>query len=251
MAGHSKWGNIKHHKAAQDKKRGKFFTKLIREITIAAKLGGGDIGANPRLRSAVDKAFAGNMPKNTIERAIKRGMKNETGDSLEEIRYEGYGPYGVAVILDCLTDNKNRTVSEIRHAFTKVGGNLGTEGSVAYLFQAKGIIDIVYQPQDENTIIDLAIDAGAEDIEIQENGILQVITLPENADRVKQALLKANLTLEQSDVTLLASTTINITDIEKAKKIIKFLNELDDLDDVQNIYSNVTIETDILNQING
>jgi len=251
MAGHSKWANIKHRKGAQDKKRGKVFTKLIREITIAAKLGGEDLGSNPRLRTAVDKAFAGNMPKDTIQRAIKRGARNDANDNLEEIRYEGYGSCGIAVILDCLTDNKNRTVAEIRHAFTKAGGNLGTEGSVAYLFQSKGVIELPFEGQDENKIMELAIDAGAEDIQILEDGVLQVISTPEDLEAVKKSLLDAGLTLEQSDITLLATNRVNITDLETAKKIVRFLNALDDLDDVQHIYSNVNIEKDILDQING
>lgn len=251
MAGHSKWANIKHRKGAQDKKRGKVFTKLIREITIAAKLGGEDLGSNPRLRTAVDKAFAGNMPKDTIQRAIKRGARNDANDNLEEIRYEGYGPCGIAVILDCLTDNKNRTVAEIRHAFTKAGGNLGTEGSVAYSFHSKGVIELPFKGQDENKIMELAIEAGAEDIQILEDGVLQVISASEDLEAVKKSLLDAGLTLEQSDITLLATNTVNITDLETAKKIVRFLNALDDLDDVQNIYSNVNIEKNILDQING
>lgn len=251
MAGHSKWTNIKHRKGAQDKKRGKIFTKLIREITIAAKLGGEDLGANPRLRTAVDKAFAGNMPKDTIQRAIQRGARNDANDNLEEVRYEGYGPYGIAVILDCLTDNKNRTVAEIRHAFTKAGGNLGTEGSVAYLFQSKGVIEIPFQHHDENKVMALAIDAGAEDIQMLGNGVLQIISAPEDLKAVKNALLETGLTLEQADITLLASNTMDITDTETAKKVIHFLNGLDDLDDVQNIYSNVNINKEILDNING
>ena len=250
MAGHSKWANIKHRKGAQDKKRGKIFTKLIREITIAAKIGGEDLSANPRLRTAVDKAFAGNMPKDTIQRAIKRGARNDASDHLEEVRYEGYGPYGIAIILDCLTDNKNRTVAQIRHAFTKAGGNLATEGSVAYLFQSKGIIETSFEPQDESKIMEFAIDAGAEDIQALEDGILQIITTPNDLDAVKKSLLEAGLKLKQSDMTLLASNMINITNLENAKKVIQFLNGLDDLDDVQNIYSNVNIEKDILDQIN-
>jgi YebC/PmpR family DNA-binding regulatory protein len=251
MAGHSKWANIKHRKGAQDKKRGKIFTKLIREITIAAKLGGEDPDSNPRLRTAIDKAFAGNMPKDTIQRAIKRGARNDANDNLEEVRYEGYGPCGIAVILDCLTDNKNRTVAEIRHAFTKAGGNLGTEGSVAYLFQQKGIIDISVNGLDENKIMELTIDAGAEDINTIENKYFQVITAPEDLNAIKNKLMNAGLSLEQSDVMLLASNMIDINDIASAKKIVQFLNNLDDLDDVQNIYSNVNIEQNVLEKING
>lgn len=250
MAGHSKWANIKHRKGAQDKKRGKVFTKLIREITIAAKLGGEDPDSNPRLRTAIDKAFTENMPKDTIQRAIKRGAKNDANDNLEEIRYEGYGPCGIAVILDCLTDNKNRTVAEIRHAFTKAGGNLGTEGSVAYLFQSKGIIHVPLKNQNENEIMELAINAGAEDIHITDDDqYFQIITPPEDLEIVKNALLGAGLPLQQSEVELIASNTVDIDDLENAKKITRFLNELDDLDDVQNIYANVTIEKHIAEKL--
>jgi YebC/PmpR family DNA-binding regulatory protein len=249
MAGHSKWANIKHRKGAQDKKRGKIFTKLIREITIAAKLGGDDSNSNPRLRTAMDKAFASNMPKNTIQRAIARGVKNEAGDTLEEVRYEGYGPHGIAVIVNCLTDNKNRTVAEVRHTFTKAGGNLGTEGSVAYLFQQKGVIDISITDQDENKIMELAIDAGAEDIQPQSETQLQILTLPEELSSIVKALKAADCVIDHAEITFVASTNVDITEIDAAEKIIKFLSDLDDLDDVQDIYSNANIEKSLLEKL--
>jgi YebC/PmpR family DNA-binding regulatory protein len=249
MAGHSKWANIKHRKGAQDKKRGKIFTKLIHEITIAAKLGGADSDTNPRLRTAIAKALAGNMPKDTVIRAVKRGARDDAANNLEEIRYEGYGPYGIAVMVDCLTDNKNRTVAELRHAFTKVGGNLGTEGSVAYLFETTGEIELsCCEHQNNDQIMEIAIEAGAEDI-YTENGRVKILTSPQNLQHVRKELLTAGASVEQSEVTWLASAAIDISDLENAKKISDFLSALDDLDDVQTIYSNVNIAEDILNQL--
>ncbi|PVV26061.1 MAG: YebC/PmpR family DNA-binding transcriptional regulator, partial [gamma proteobacterium symbiont of Ctena orbiculata] len=190
MAGHSKWANIKHKKAANDKKRGKIWTKLIREITVAARIGGGEINANPRLRLAVDKGLGANMPKDTIERAIKRGAGGAEGDNYDEIRYEGYGPGGTAVMVDCMTDNRNRTASEVRHAFSKLGGNLGTDGSVSYLFNKQGMIS--YNPGvDEDALMEAALEAGAEDVVSNDDGSVDVIASPEDFSQVKDALVAA------------------------------------------------------------
>ena len=247
MAGHSKWANIQHRKGAQDKKRGKLFTKLIREITVAAKMGGGDVSSNPRLRLAIDKALAGNMPKDTIERAVKRGSGDLDGENYEEVRYEGYGPGGVAVMVDCLTDNRNRTVSEVRHAFTKAGGNLGTDGSVSYLFSKTGIIS--FGPgSDEDQIMEVAINAGAEDVVSNDDGSIDVTTAPEELSDVKQAIEEAGLTPEQSEVTMQASTQSPL-DLEGAAKMLKLLETLEDLDDVQNVYSNADISDEIASQL--
>ena len=232
MAGHSKWHNIQHRKNAQDKKRGKIFTKLIRAITVAAKMGGGDPTANPRLRDAIDKALGANMTKDTIERAIKRGAGGEDGADMMEMRYEGYGPAGVAIMVDCLSDNKNRTVAEVRHAFTKHGGNLGTDGSVAYLFTKVGII--TFAPgQPEERIMEAAIEAGADDVSINDDGSIEVITDPDQMVDIKTALIHAKLTPDASDITMQASTEVTIEDVETAEKLMKLTDMLEDLDDVQ------------------
>lgn len=240
MAGHSKWANIKHQKARQDAKRGKVFTKLIREITVSAKLGGGDVDANPRLRAAVDKAFTNNMPKDTVQRAIKRGAGGGDTDNLMEARYEGYGPNGVAVMVDCLTDNKNRTVAEVRHAFSKCGGNLGTDGSVAYLFSKSGVI--TFEPgADEEKVMELAIEAGAEDVKTYDDGSIDVITSPELFEAVRDSLVNDHLKPVNAEITMQASTEVDITDLEQAEKMTKLIDMLEDLDDVQNVYSNENI----------
>lgn len=240
MAGHSKWANIKHQKAKQDAKRGKIFTKLIREITTAAKLGGGDIDSNPRLRAAVDKAYTSNMTKDTITRAIKRGAGGEDDSNLSESRYEGYGPSGAAVIVDCLTDNKNRTVAEVRHAFTKCGGNLGTDGSVAYLFSKQGII--TFAPGlSEDKVMEVAIEAGADDIKTYDDGSIDVVTNPDHFEAVKKALEDAKFEIANAEVTMKASTEVEFTDPELAEKMVKLIDMLEDLDDVQNVYSNAEI----------
>lgn len=247
MAGHSKWANIKHRKAAQDKKRGKVWTKLIREVTVAAREGGGDPGSNPRLRLAVDKALSGNMPKDTIERAIKRGAGADEGDNYEEIRYEGYGPGGVAVMVDCMTDNRNRTASEVRHAFTKHGGNLGTDGSVAYLFTKQGIIS--FQPgSDEDQVMEAALEAGAEDVLINDDGSIDVVTAPEEFSAVCDALNAAGLDTSVSEVTYNASTQAEL-DLETAQKLQRMIDTLEDLDDVQEVYSNADISDEIMAQL--
>lgn len=236
MAGHSKWANIQHRKGKQDAKRGKVFTKLIREITVAARMGGGDIGSNPRLRLAVDKAFSENMSKDTVERAIKRGAGGMEGENVEEIRYEGYGPAGVAVLVECMTDNRNRTVGEVRHAFTKCGGNLGTDGSVAYLFGKKGII--TFAPgANEDKIMEVALEAGADDVTTNEDGSIDVTTTPEEFNKVKEAMQANHLAPAQAEVTYVPATYVTL-DNDAAEKMAKLIDMLEDLDDVQNVYSN-------------
>ena len=248
MAGHSKWANIQHRKNRQDEKRGKLFTKLIREITVAARLGGGDANANPRLRSAIDTALSANMTKDTIERAVKRGAGGNDGENIEEIRYEGYGPGGAAVMVDCMTDNKNRTVAEVRHAFSKFGGNLGTDGSVAYLFQKCGLMTFSAN-NEEDIVMEAAIDAGAEDVMVGEDGSLEVICAADDFLDVKEAIIKKGLDPDSAEITMRASTN-NPLDFDNAKTMISLLEMLEDLDDVQNVYSNADIADDILAQIN-
>ncbi len=247
MAGHSKWANIQHRKGAQDKKRGKLFTKLIREITVAARIGGGDPQANPRLRIAIDKALAGNMTKDTIERAVKRGSGNIEGENYEEVRYEGYGPGGVAVLVDCLTDNRKRTVSEVRHAFTKHGGNLGTDGSVAYLFTKLGVMTYP-SGTDEDGVMENAIEAGAEDIVTHDDGVIEVLTQPDDFEAVKTALEQAGFLTEEAEITMRASTNA-VLELEDASRMVKLLDMLEDCDDVQRVYSNADISEEILKQL--
>ncbi len=247
MAGHSKWANIQHRKGAQDAKRGKLFTKLIREITVAARMGGGDANANPRLRLAMDKALGANMPKDTIERAIKRGTGEEGADNYEEVRYEGYGPGGVAVMADCMTDNRNRTVSEVRHAFSKCGGNLGTDGSVAYLFNKVGQFSYPDSKR-EDKIMEAALEAGAHDVIVNDDGSLDVLSEPEDFEQVREALEQAGLPPEQAEITMRA-TTQSTLELENAAKMVKLLEMLEDLDDVQQVYSNADISEEILAQL--
>jgi len=239
MAGHSKWANIKHRKGAQDAKRGKIFTRLIREITIAAKLGGADSAANPRLRAAIDNALSNNMTKDTIERAVKRGAGGGEGGDVEEVRYEGYGPGGVAVLVDCLTDNKNRTVAEVRHAFTKAGGNLATSGSVSYLFKLFGVISYPIGT-DEDVIMELALESGADDIVSNEDGSIDVMTAPEVFTQVKTALLAAGREPEHTELSMYPSTSIPLN-LQDAEKMIRLIDVLEDLDDTQNVYSNARL----------
>ena len=249
MAGHSKWANIKHRKAAQDAKRGKIFTKLIREITVAARMGGGVIEDNPRLRIAVDKALAQNMTKDTIERAIKRGAGGDDTDNLEELTYEGYGPGGVAILIEAMTDNKNRTVAEIRHAFSKAGGNLGTDGSVAYLFSKQG--EISFSPEaGEDKVMEAALEAGAEDVITHPSGATDVITTPETFSEVKSALEAAGLTPENAEVTMSPSTKVDM-DVALAEKVLRLIDHLEDLDDVQNVYSNADFTEELMEQMSG
>ncbi|KTD34115.1 YebC [Legionella moravica] len=247
MAGHSKWANIKFRKGVQDAKRGKIFTKLIREITVAARMGGGDESTNPRLRDAVKKALNANMKRDTIDNAVKRGVGGLDGDAMVAMRYEGYGPGGIAVLVDCLSDNKNRTVSEVRHAFTKHGGNLGTDGSVSYLFANQG--EILMAPgQSEDLVMELAIDAGASDVNVEE-GQIEVITPVEAYHSVLTALQDANLEIEQSHLTMRAQTMIAIDD-ETAESLIKLIDMLEDLDDVQEVYSNAEFSENLLESMN-
>ncbi len=244
MAGHSKWANIQHRKNAQDAKRGKLFTRLIREITVAARMGGGDPGANPRLRLAVDKALIANMPRDTIDRAIKRGAGSLEGVEYEEIRYEGYGPGGVAVMVDAMTDNRNRTVAEVRHAFSKCGGNLGTSGSVAFQFTEQGILSYP-AGCDEDRIMEVAIEAGADDVSSYADGSVDVLTSPTTFSEIKNAMQAAGLEPETAEVTQRAASNITLN-FEDAQKMVKMLEMLEDLDDTQNVYSNADIPDDIL-----
>ncbi|WP_069470883.1 YebC/PmpR family DNA-binding transcriptional regulator [Candidatus Marithrix sp. Canyon 246] len=247
MAGHSKWANIQHRKGAQDAKRGKLFTKLIREITVAARLGGGDVDSNPRLRAAIDKALAGNMTKDTIERAVKRGSGALDGENYEEVRYEGYGPGGVAVMVDCMTDNRNRTVSEVRHAFSKSGGNLGTDGSVSYLFTKVGLLNYP-AGSDEDQIMEAALEAGAEDVVHHDDDSIDVLTAADNFYAVSDAMKKAKLIPDHAEVTMQASTTSTL-DLKTAEKMLRLLDMLEDLDDVQKVSSNADISDDILSKL--
>jgi len=244
MAGHSKWANIQHRKNAQDAKRGKLFTRLIREITVAARMGGGDPGANSRLRLAMDKALVANMPRDTIDRAIKRGAGALDGVEYEEIRYEGYGPGGVAVMVDAMTDNRNRTVAEVRHAFAKCGGNLGTSGSVAFQFTERGVLSYP-AGSDEDRIMEVAIEAGAEDVVGNDDGSVDVLTDPATFQTVKDAMTAAGLTPEEAEVTQRAASPVTLN-FEDAQKMVKLLDLLEDLDDTQNVYSNADIPDAIL-----
>jgi YebC/PmpR family DNA-binding regulatory protein len=242
MAGHSKWANIQHRKKAQDAKRGKIFTRLVREITVAAREGGGDPDANPRLRLAWDRANAANVPKDNIERAIKKATGDLEGVSYEELRYEGYAPGGVAVMVDCVTDNRNRTVAAVRHAFTKYGGNLGTDGSVAYMFTKTGVI--TYAPgTDEDQVMEAALELGAEDIITGEDGSIEVLTTPENYQTVREGLKAAGLEPEESELTQRAETLVEL-DVETGRQVLKFLDMLEDLDDTQDVWSNADIPSE-------
>ena len=244
MAGHSKWANIKHRKAAVDAKRGKIYTKLAREITVAAREGGGDPEFNPRLRAAIDKARKFNMPKENIERAIKRGTGEIEGSSYEEVTYEGYGPGGVAIIVKCLTDNRNRAASEVRHAFSKHGGNLGTSGCVSWMFERKGVITIPGNA-DEEELMMAAIDAGAEDIK-QEDGEFVVYTEPSNLENVKESLEKSGIKVEEAKLDLIPQNTVRVEG-ETALKVLKLLDMLEDLDDVQEVFSNFDMPEEVMN----
>lgn len=244
MAGHSKWANIKHRKAGQDAKRGKVFTKMLREITVSVKTGGADAGSNPRLRTAIDKALGANMRRDTIDNAIKKASGALEGANYEEIRYEGYGPGGTAVMVDCLTDNRNRTVGEVRHAFSKSGGNLGTDGSVAYLFSKVGIISYA-QCDDEDALMEAALEAGAEDVIANDDGSADVMTTPENYLAVKEAMIASGFEPDNAETTMQASTNTEL-DVEDAEKMMRLIDRLEDLDDVQNVYSNADISDEIM-----
>jgi YebC/PmpR family DNA-binding regulatory protein len=247
MAGHSKWSNIKHRKAGQDAKRAKVFTKMIRELTVAARLGGEHVADNPRLRAAVDKALGANMTRETIDRAIARGAGTAENDNLEELVYEGYGPGGVAILIETLTDNKNRTVADVRHGFSKFGGNLGTSGSVSYLFEKAGSISFA-PGSDEDKVLEISLEAGADDVLVQDDGSLDVMTSPENFGSVKDALAKAGLVPVGSEVAMVASTEVEL-DYETAEKLLRLVDHLEDLDDVQNVYSNASISNEIMNKL--
>jgi YebC/PmpR family DNA-binding regulatory protein len=247
MAGHSKWANIKHRKAGQDAKRGKVFTKILREITVAVKTSGPDAGSNPALRTAVDKALAANMRRDTIDTAIKKASGALEGVNYENIRYEGYGPGGTAVIVDCLTDNRNRTVSEVRHAFSKAGGNLGTDGSVAYLFSKVGILS--YAPSvDEDALMDAALEAGADDVINYDDGAVDVMTTPENYLTVKDALIAAGFEPDNAEVTMQAGVMAELN-ADDAEKMLRLIDRLEDLDDVQDVYSNADISDEIMTSL--
>jgi YebC/PmpR family DNA-binding regulatory protein len=239
MAGHSKWANIQHRKGRQDAKRGKIFTRLIKEITVASRMGGGDPAMNPRLRLAVDKAYENNMPKDNVERAIKRGSGGLDGVNYEEIRYEGYGINGAAVIVDCLTDNRVRTVAEVRHAFTKFGGNLGGEGSVAFLFKHCG--QLLYAPgTSEEKLMEAALESGAEDVIANDDGSLEVITAPHDFPAVKAALEKAGFKAELAEVTMKPASETEMTG-EDSARMQKLLDALEALDDVQDVYTTAAL----------
>ncbi len=246
MAGHSKWANIRFRKGAQDAKRGKLFTKLIREITVAAREAGADPASNPRLRTAIDKAKAQSMPKDNMDRAIKRGTGDGDGAVYEEVRYEGYGPGGAAVMVECLTDNRNRTVADVRHAFTKFGGNLGADGSVAYLFEKTGLLN--YPPgADEDKIMEAAIEAGAADVVSHEDGSLEVLSEPDDFNGVRGTMAAVGLEPERAEVIMRASTHASL-EMKQAETMLKLLDTLDELDDVQQVYSNADIPDDLLEE---
>ncbi|WAL76867.1 YebC/PmpR family DNA-binding transcriptional regulator [Shewanella sp. DAU305] len=244
MAGHSKWANIKHRKAAQDAKRGKLFTKFIRELTVAAREGGSDPDSNPRLRVAIDKALGGNMTRDTVERAIKRGAGELEGQQLETILYEGYGPGGTAVMVETMTDNRNRTVSGVRNAFSKSGGNLGTDGSVSYLFTKRGVLS--YAPgTDEDALMEAALEAGAEDIVSYDDGAMDVFTDPVDFYTVKDALDKAHFVADNAEIAMIASTKAEL-DLDTAEKFMRLIDTLEDHDDVQEVYHNAEISDDVM-----
>ena len=247
MAGHSKWANIRHRKGAQDAKRGKLFTKLIREIFVAAKKGADPVN-NPSLRSAIDKALTANMKRDTVETTIKKASGSQDGVNYDEVLYEGDGPGGTAVMVECLTDNRNRTVAEVRHAFSKAGGNLGTDGSVAYLFNKVGVLSYS-DSVDEDAVMEAALDAGADDVVSHEDGTLDVVTTPEDYFSVKEAMTEAQLIPEASEVTRQA-TTATVLDVKTAEQMLRLIDRLEDLDDVQNVFSNADISEEVMAQLN-
>jgi YebC/PmpR family DNA-binding regulatory protein len=246
MAGHSKWANIRFKKGAQDAKRGKVFTKLIREITIAARTGGGDPASNPRLRLAIQKAKSQSMPKDNIDRALKKGAGETDGANFEEVRYEGYGPGGVAVLVDCLTDNRHRTAGEVRHAFSKYGGNLGADGSVGYLFTQVGLLSYP-AGSDEDAIMEGAIDSGASDVFVNDDGSIEVVCEPGDFESVSEAMTGKGLVPEQAEVTMRAEVRAPV-EAEVAESLLKLLEVLDDLDDVQEVNSNADIPEELLQE---
>lgn len=245
MSGHSKWANIKHRKGAADARRGKIFTRLIKEITMAARLGGGDASCNPRLRTAILEAKAENMPKDNIERGIKKGTGELEGVSYEEIIYEGYGPGGAAVMVESMTDNKNRAVADIRHIFSKCGGNLGENGCVSYMFDKKGLIEVDRNGVNEDTLMETALEAGAEDIR-EEETTFEVITEPQAFEAVKEALEAAAIKYTLAEVTMIPQTTLNLTGKE-AEQMFRLMEMLEDCEDVQKLYTNADIPDDVMN----
>ena len=246
MAGHSKWHNIQHRKGAQDAKRGKIFTKLIKEIVVAAKMGGGVIENNPSLRTVIDKALAANMKRDTIDNAIKRGAGDLDGDNYEEVRYEGYGLGGTAIMVDCLTDNRNRTVADVRHAFSKHGGSLGTDGSVSYMFSKQGFIS--FASGDEDAIMEVAIESGADDVITNDDGSIDVMTSPDDFFSVKDAFIANNLDPEHFQITMEPANRIELN-LEDAEKFMKLIDTLEDLDDTQEVYHNADISDEIMAQL--
>ena len=247
MAGHSKWANIQHRKGAQDAKRGKLFTRLIREITVAARMGGSDPATNPRLRAAIDKALGSNMTKDVIERASKRGAGELEGAAYEEIRYEGYGPNGIAIMVDCMTDNRNRTVAEVRHVFSKRGGNMGTDGCVAFMFNQKGIISLA-PGLDEDSVMEVALEAGAEDIVTNDDGSIDVFTTPDDYAIVKDALDAAGFEAQSAEITMHPDNTVSL-DLDDAQKAIAMIDAFEELDDVQQVYSNADFSDEVMAQL--
>ncbi len=248
MSGHSKWSTIKRKKGANDAKRGKIFTKLIKEITVAAKMGGGDPDGNPRLRSAITAAKAENMPKDNIERAIKKGTGDLDGAVYEEILYEGYGPGGVAVLVETMTDNKNRTVADIRHYFAKSNGNLGESGCVAWMFDKRGVIVVDAEGVDEEELMDLAIEAGAEDV-VEEETTFQILTAPEDFSEVVDSLEKSGLKMAEASISMVPKNTVEVTEEKPARALIKLLDNLEDHDDVQKVHANFDIPDEIMEQL--
>lgn len=248
MSGHSKWSTIKRKKGAIDAKRGKIFTRLIKEITVAARSGGGDPEGNPRLRAAINTAKTENMPKENIARAIKKGTGEIAGEVYEEILYEGYGPGGVAVLVDCMTDNRNRTVADIRHYFAKSGGNLGEFGCVSWMFDKKGLLLVDKSLMPEDKLMDLALEAGAEDV-VEEESEYQVLTAPEDFDSVRTALEEAGVKFLESSITRIPKNTVEVSDEKNARSLMKLLENLEDHDDVQNVNANFDIDDDLMEQI--
>ncbi len=249
MSGHSKWSSIKHKKAARDAKRGKVFTKLIKEITIAARLGGGDPGANPRLRTAIAAAKAQSMPNDNIDRAVKKGTGELGGGALEEISYEGYGPGGVAIIADVLSDNRNRVVAELRHMFSRHGGNLGEAGCVAWMFKKRGVISIEKGAAEEDKLIELALEAGADDVTSDADGY-QVLTAPENFSAVREALERAGIAIANAEITKFPENTVKVSG-HAAEQVLKLMEELEDHDDVQGVSANFDIEDEVMAQFSA
>jgi YebC/PmpR family DNA-binding regulatory protein len=248
MSGHSKWSTIKRKKGAIDAKRGKVFTRLIKEITVAARGGGGDPEGNPRLRSAIATAKTENMPKDNIARAIKKGTGEIAGEVYDEIMYEGYGPGGVAILVECLTDNRNRTVADVRHYFAKNNGNLGESGCVAYMFDKKGLILVDKSTVEEEVLMDAALEAGAEDV-VEEESEFQIFTAPEDFDEVRGALETAGIGFLDASVSMIPQNTVEVVDEKIARALMKLMESLEDHDDVQNIYANFDIDDDLMEQL--